>query len=63
MANIPEVFLGFLRQIGTTTLIGSPATIREGLAALEAAGAQEVILLFPDALHRDSLRFFASEFI
>jgi F420-dependent oxidoreductase-like protein len=63
MANIPEVFLGFLRQVGMTTLLGSPATIREGLDALEAAGVQEVLLLFPDALHLDSLRLFAKAFM
>jgi F420-dependent oxidoreductase-like protein len=65
MARIPEAFLGFLRQVGihTTTLIGSPATIREGLAALEAAGIQEVLLLFPDTLQLDSLRLFAKAFI
>ncbi|QBD81055.1 LLM class F420-dependent oxidoreductase [Ktedonosporobacter rubrisoli] len=63
MAKIPEAFLGFLRSVGMTTLIGSPATIREGLAALEAAGAQEVLLLFPNALQVDSLRLFAHEFI
>lgn len=63
MAKIPEVFLGLLRHLGTTTLIGSPATFREGLAALEAIGVQEVLLLFPDALQLDSLRFFAQEFI
>ncbi len=65
MARIPEVFLGFLKQVGihTTKLIGSPATIRKGLAALEAAGVQEVLLLFPDALQLDSLRLFAKAFI
>jgi F420-dependent oxidoreductase-like protein len=63
MAKIPEVFLGLLRHLGSTTLIGSPDTIREGLAALEAAGVQEVLLLFPDALQLDSLRFFAKAFI
>jgi F420-dependent oxidoreductase-like protein len=63
MAKIPEVFLELLRHLGTTTLIGSPATIREGLAALEAAGVQEVLLLFPDALQLDSLRLFANAFI
>jgi F420-dependent oxidoreductase-like protein len=63
MANIPEVFWGFLRHVGTTTLIGSPDTFREGLAALEAAGVQEVLLIVPDALQLDSLRVFANEFI
>lgn len=63
MAKVPQVFLGLLRHWGATTLIGSPDTIREGLSALEAAGVQEVLLLFPDALQLDSLRFFAREFI
>jgi alkanesulfonate monooxygenase SsuD/methylene tetrahydromethanopterin reductase-like flavin-dependent oxidoreductase (luciferase family) len=63
MAKIPEVFWGFLKQVGITTLLGSPATFREGLAALEAAGVQEVLLLFPDALQLDSLRLFANAFI
>jgi len=44
-------------------LIGSPETLRKRLAELEAAGAQEVILEFPDAVQLDSLRFFAQEFI
>jgi alkanesulfonate monooxygenase SsuD/methylene tetrahydromethanopterin reductase-like flavin-dependent oxidoreductase (luciferase family) len=63
MANIPEVLWEFLRQVGITTLIGSPDTIGPGLAALETAGVQEVLLLFPDALHLDSLRLFAKAFI
>jgi alkanesulfonate monooxygenase SsuD/methylene tetrahydromethanopterin reductase-like flavin-dependent oxidoreductase (luciferase family) len=63
MTNIPEVFLVFLRQVGITTLIGSHDTFHESLAALEAAGVQEVLLLFPDALQLDSLRFFAKAFI
>ncbi len=44
-------------------VMGRPATIRERLAELEAAGVQEVILTFPDALQLESLRFFAREFI
>jgi F420-dependent oxidoreductase-like protein len=63
MANIPEVFLEFLRYVDTTMLIGSPDTFREGLAALEAAGVQEVLLLFPDTLQLHSLRVFANAFI
>jgi alkanesulfonate monooxygenase SsuD/methylene tetrahydromethanopterin reductase-like flavin-dependent oxidoreductase (luciferase family) len=46
-----------------TTLIGSPATIRAGLAELEAVGVQEVILSFPDILQPETLRFFAREFL
>ena len=64
MARIPEVFVEFLRQVSNTTLLlGSPAIIREGLTALEAAGVHEVLLTFPDALHLDSLRLFAQAFI
>lgn len=45
------------------TLIGSPETIRVRLAELEAAGVQELIIGFADALEMDSLRLFAREFI
>lgn len=62
-AKVPEVLWDFLKQMGTISLIGTPTAIREGLAALESAGVQEVILLFPDALDPNSLRFFATEFI
>ncbi len=62
-AKIPPAFLDLLGHLSVTTLIGSPATIREGLAELEAAGVQELILSFPDVLQLDTLRFFAHEFI
>jgi F420-dependent oxidoreductase-like protein len=63
MSQIPEVFLELLTYIGPTRLIGNLDTIRDGLASLEAAGVQELILIFPDALQLDSLRLFAKEFI
>jgi alkanesulfonate monooxygenase SsuD/methylene tetrahydromethanopterin reductase-like flavin-dependent oxidoreductase (luciferase family) len=63
MTKIPKAFSGFLKQVGIPTLLGNPASIREGLAALEATGIQEVLLLFPDALHLDSLHRFADAFI
>jgi F420-dependent oxidoreductase-like protein len=44
-------------------LIGNPETIRRRLAAYEAAGLQELMLIFPDATHLDTIRRFASEFI
>lgn len=48
----------------TSALIGGPDTIRQRLAALEAAGVQELRLIFyPGMLDLDSLRFFAQEFI
>jgi len=46
-----------------TGLVGSPATIRAGIAELEALGIDEVILAFPDSLQLDPLRRFADEFI
>lgn len=46
-----------------SSLIGSPATIRQRLQAFEEVGVQELIIAFPDALKLDSLRFFAKEFI
>jgi alkanesulfonate monooxygenase SsuD/methylene tetrahydromethanopterin reductase-like flavin-dependent oxidoreductase (luciferase family) len=43
--------------------IGIPQTIRKCLAAYEAIGVQELRLIFPDAVHLDSIRRFANEFI
>lgn len=60
-AKFPVALLG--RPIAAGALIGSPDTLRQRLAELEAAGVQEVILGFPDVLQLDSLRFFAQEFI
>ncbi|WP_126627972.1 LLM class F420-dependent oxidoreductase [Dictyobacter alpinus] len=60
-AKFPAALLG--RPVAAGALIGSPDTLRQRLAELEEAGVQEVILGFPDALHLDSLRFFAQEFI
>jgi F420-dependent oxidoreductase-like protein len=60
-AKFPAELLG--RPVAAGALIGSPDTLRPRLAALEAAGVQEVILGFSDALQLDTLRFFAREFI
>jgi F420-dependent oxidoreductase-like protein len=62
-ANVSPDSLDLLERLGETTLIGSPATIRAGLAELEAVGVQEVILSFPDILQPETLRFFAREFL
>jgi alkanesulfonate monooxygenase SsuD/methylene tetrahydromethanopterin reductase-like flavin-dependent oxidoreductase (luciferase family) len=43
--------------------IGSPQTIRRSLDAYKALGVQELRLIFPDAVHLDSIRRFAKEFI
>jgi F420-dependent oxidoreductase-like protein len=60
-AKLPAAFLN--SPVAAGTLIGSPETLRQRFADLEAAGVQEVILGFPDVLQLDALRFFAQEFI
>ena len=44
-------------------LIGTPDTLHQRFAELEAIGVQELIVGFPDVLQLDTLRFFAREFI
>jgi F420-dependent oxidoreductase-like protein len=46
-----------------TALIGSPETIRQRLAAYEAAGVQELVLRFIDGTDLKALRRFAHAFI
>ncbi|MBE3560637.1 MAG: LLM class F420-dependent oxidoreductase [Ktedonobacteraceae bacterium] len=62
-AKFPPGMVQRYRDLINSTLIGSPATIRKGIAELEEAGVQEMILTFPDVLELDSLRWFAREFI
>src|SRR2546430_6614678 len=54
-AQLPEA----VRAFGSGGLIGSPATIRRRIAALEEAGVQELMLRFPGALNLDGIRRFA----
>jgi alkanesulfonate monooxygenase SsuD/methylene tetrahydromethanopterin reductase-like flavin-dependent oxidoreductase (luciferase family) len=61
--KMPQALVSLLGNLDISALIGSPATIRMRLDELEAAGVQELILTFPDALQLDSLRFFAKESI
>src|SRR5437764_5719150 len=58
-AKVPTALLG--RPVAAGALIGSPETIRQRLAELEAIGIQELILGFPDILQLDTLGFFAHE--
>ncbi|GHO89694.1 LLM class flavin-dependent oxidoreductase [Dictyobacter formicarum] len=44
-------------------LIGTPETIRERLAAYEAAGVQELVIHFSDATHLETVRQFGQTFI
>lgn len=61
-AKIPAGLPG-RAAILASSLIGSPATLRKRLIALEEAGVQEIILRFSDALNLETLRFFARECI
>jgi F420-dependent oxidoreductase-like protein len=56
--------LGFPGDVLSYGLIGSPTTIRQRLAAYEAAGVQELVIGFFDVLHKlDAVHRFAREFI
>ena len=48
-------------RIHEQALVGSPATIRQRLAEIEQAGAQEIIAYMPDAKDLESIRMFAQE--
>lgn len=58
--GLEGLFLGDPASYG---LIGTIETIRERLAAYEAAGVQELLVTFHDHLNPDTIRHFASEFI
>ncbi|WP_019929564.1 LLM class F420-dependent oxidoreductase [Nocardia sp. BMG111209] len=56
----PMVFPGELADYG---LIGSPDTVRERIAAYEAAGVDELLISFHESLDPGAVRDFAKEFI
>lgn len=58
-----EALLGFPGDILSYGLIGSLETIRQRLAAYEAAGVQELVIGFFDAPQLDTIRRFAQTFI
>ncbi len=60
LAKLPDFMKAW--PIGST-LIGSLDTIRKRIAAHEAVGVQELVIIFPDAAQLDSIRRFAREFI
>jgi F420-dependent oxidoreductase-like protein len=62
-AKVPPELATNMGSRMNSMLIGSPDTIRKGMAALEEAGIHEVILILNDMLQLDSLRLFAKEFI
>lgn len=65
LATIPEWVRGRPQQAAALTngLIGTPDTIRQRIAAYEAAGVQELIIRFADRTDLDVIRRFAKEFI
>jgi F420-dependent oxidoreductase-like protein len=63
-AQIPDVLKSaFGDRMRGTALIGSPDTIRQRLAEIEAAGVQELIVGFAQRTNPEQLRRFAREFI
>jgi F420-dependent oxidoreductase-like protein len=53
----------FPGDVGAYGLIGTVETIRQRLAAYEAAGVQELVISLPDATHLETVRHFARSFI
>jgi F420-dependent oxidoreductase-like protein len=53
----------FPGDVGSYGLIGTVETIRQRLAAYEAAGVQELVISLPDATHLHTVRRFAQTFI
>jgi alkanesulfonate monooxygenase SsuD/methylene tetrahydromethanopterin reductase-like flavin-dependent oxidoreductase (luciferase family) len=62
LAQMPPAILDRLGERVNEALIGSPATIRKRLKALEEAGIQELIINFANVLELEPLRIFAHEF-
>jgi len=60
LALVPEIYKPELRE---TSLVGSPATIRQRITAMEALGVQEIIMDLPSATDLTVLYRFAQEFI
>jgi alkanesulfonate monooxygenase SsuD/methylene tetrahydromethanopterin reductase-like flavin-dependent oxidoreductase (luciferase family) len=59
-AKVPDALKA---RYGSAALIGSPATIRERIAAYEEAGVQELLLRFPEVERLDAIQRFAQEII
>src|SRR6266496_1767472 len=60
IALVPDIYKPELRE---TSLVGSPATIRQRIAAMEALGVQEIIMDLPSATDLTVLYRFAQEFV
>ena len=60
LALVPDFFKP---RLSDTSLVGTPATIRQRIAALEALGIQEILMDLPSATDLTPLYRFAQEFI
>jgi F420-dependent oxidoreductase-like protein len=60
LALVPDFFQP---RLSDTSLVGTPATIRQRIAALEALGVQEILMDLPSATDLTPLYRFAQEFI
>jgi len=63
LAKVPEAIKARYGDGIRDVLVGSPETIRQRIAAYEAVGVQELLLLFLDKTNLDDIRRFAKEFI
>jgi F420-dependent oxidoreductase-like protein len=63
LAQLPAAQRARLGTQIQTALIGGPETVRERLAAYEAAGVQELVLRFVDGTDPEAIRRFAEEFL
>jgi F420-dependent oxidoreductase-like protein len=60
-AKLPQTARDHIEYFRQTELVGTPASIRQRLAALEEAGIQEVVVRFADPTNLESMRMFAHE--
>ncbi len=60
LALVPEVFKNDIKE---TSLVGSPATVRERIAHFESLGIQQIIMDLPSATDLSVLHRFAREFV
>ena len=60
MALVPDTVK---KNLNDTSLVGSPATLRQRIEAIEALGIHELILDFPSATDLTTLHRFAQEFL
>jgi len=63
LEQIPAELKARLGKRVSSTLIGSPETIRQRLAAYEEAGVQELLMRFVDGTSLEAIRRFAKMFI